>query len=245
MSVNSSSVLQLSEYFYSIQGEGISAGRPAVFVRFGFCPLKCVWCDSAYTWDKTRFNLEDEINPIPVQHVVDFYTTRFVSKAHLKLILTGGEPLMPLHTSSQIALIDAIQNSTKESPEVEIETAGVYLISDELFKRTTQINVSPKLASSGNSFRSRYKLPILKAFANTRKAQFKFVITQQSDIQAVVQDFLHPLELEPHRISLSPEGTNEAALAANRLWLIDICKDFGFHYSDRLHVIAYGYRRGV
>ena len=39
------------EIFHTIQGEGVSAGMPAVFIRASRCNLHCVWCDTAYTWN--------------------------------------------------------------------------------------------------------------------------------------------------------------------------------------------------
>ncbi|HEY5867549.1 MAG TPA: 7-carboxy-7-deazaguanine synthase QueE, partial [Candidatus Tectomicrobia bacterium] len=42
--------LQVSEIFYSIQGEGASCGRATAFIRLGGCTLGCQWCDTKYTW---------------------------------------------------------------------------------------------------------------------------------------------------------------------------------------------------
>ncbi|MBU0728011.1 7-carboxy-7-deazaguanine synthase QueE, partial [Patescibacteria group bacterium] len=41
-------MLYISEIFYSIQGEGPNAGKPAVFLRLFGCNLNCVWCDSTH-----------------------------------------------------------------------------------------------------------------------------------------------------------------------------------------------------
>ena len=54
------STWQVSEIFYSIQGEGATTGRATAFIRLGGCTLGCQWCDTKYTWrggpmrDKTQ-----------------------------------------------------------------------------------------------------------------------------------------------------------------------------------------------
>jgi 7-carboxy-7-deazaguanine synthase len=42
--------LRITEIFLSIQGESSHAGRPCSFVRLTGCPMRCVWCDSEYTF---------------------------------------------------------------------------------------------------------------------------------------------------------------------------------------------------
>ncbi len=41
--------MKISEIFYSIQGEGMLAGVPSVFLRTSGCNLRCTWCDTPYT----------------------------------------------------------------------------------------------------------------------------------------------------------------------------------------------------
>src|SRR4030095_15435994 len=42
---------RVAEVFYSIQGEGATAGTPAVFARLQGCTVGCAWCDTKYSWD--------------------------------------------------------------------------------------------------------------------------------------------------------------------------------------------------
>ena len=40
--------LNVSEIFYSIQGESLRAGYPCIFVRLAGCNLSCTYCDTVY-----------------------------------------------------------------------------------------------------------------------------------------------------------------------------------------------------
>ncbi|MBS1561201.1 MAG: radical SAM protein [Bacteroidetes bacterium] len=42
----------VSEIFFSVQGEGSRAGMPCTFIRLQGCKLRCVWCDTPYALDK-------------------------------------------------------------------------------------------------------------------------------------------------------------------------------------------------
>ncbi len=48
--------MQVNEIFKSIQGEGPNFGKPAIFLRTAQCNLKCIWCDTKYTWDWIKSN---------------------------------------------------------------------------------------------------------------------------------------------------------------------------------------------
>lgn len=73
--------LVVNEVFFSIQGEGTRAGRPCVFVRLTGCPLRCVWCDTAYAfYEGQRRELDDVVAE------AEAFPCRL-------LTLTGGEPL--------------------------------------------------------------------------------------------------------------------------------------------------------
>ena len=75
-------LLPLVEDFYTIQGEGYHAGKPAYFIRLGGCDVGCSWCDAKYTWKLYP--------PTDVGTVID----RATSCAARAIVITGGEPLI-------------------------------------------------------------------------------------------------------------------------------------------------------
>lgn len=75
--------LDISELFYSIQGESTFAGLPCVFIRLSDCNLRCNYCDSAYTFNEAGRSLA-------LTEILQF-TGRY---PHALVELTGGEPLL-------------------------------------------------------------------------------------------------------------------------------------------------------
>ena len=73
---------KINEIFYSLQGEGLHTGTPAVFVRFSGCNLRCPFCDTRH--EEGAWMTDEEIVEEVKRH-----PSRFV-------ILTGGEPSLQL-----------------------------------------------------------------------------------------------------------------------------------------------------
>jgi organic radical activating enzyme len=99
-------VLQIAEIFYSIQGEGMWTGTPAVFVRLAGCNLACDFCDTDYSIK--RFATVDEV----VSEVGE------IGGDCPMVILTGGEPLAQAETP---ALVEALR---RDGRRVHIESNG-------------------------------------------------------------------------------------------------------------------------
>jgi 7-carboxy-7-deazaguanine synthase (Cx14CxxC type) len=117
---------QVKEIFYTLQGEGAQAGRPAVFCRFAGCNLwsgreedrasaVCRFCDTDFVGtdgpDGGRFADADALaQAIAVRWRGPGRERRFV-------VFTGGEPLLQLDA----ALIDAMH---AQGFEVAVESNG-------------------------------------------------------------------------------------------------------------------------
>lgn len=101
--------IPLMEDFYSLQGEGFHAGRPAYFIRLAGCDVGCVWCDVKESWDK---NAHPEVEIAEIMARVKDSGTDFV-------VITGGEPAMYDLNGLTKALKDM-------NLEIAIETSGAH-----------------------------------------------------------------------------------------------------------------------
>lgn len=240
------------EIFHSIQGEGVSMGVPSVFVRASLCNLHCQWCDTDYTWnwentpwaherdeepDYQKFKKSEFLIELATQDVAD----RIASFPCTNVILTGGEPL--LQDKAWQSVIDHLININVDY-RFELETNGTLVPSEVLDAAISQYNVSPKLENSGNDRCKRINGDALRFFAESNKAWFKFVVSEEGDL-GEIENLISSHSLPQNRILLMPEGRTNETLEKRRLWLADICRDRNYRYSDRLHIQLWGSKRGV
>lgn len=234
------------EIFRTLQGEGISIGCPAVFLRLSLCNLHCSWCDTPFTWnwegtpwqhqDDRKFVKDDHLTELSSEDVLSLLEKKAVRGD--RLVITGGEPLL-----QQKELLALLRKLPSCFVGVEVESNGSQLPSAQLDQAVTQYNVSPKLANSDNEETLRIQPQALSFFANSPKAYFKFVVTSESDL-AEILSLQSRFEIPAARILLMPEGRTPQALAKNRSWLAATCLQHGFRLTDRLHVQLWGDERG-
>jgi 7-carboxy-7-deazaguanine synthase len=217
---------RIAETFYSIQGEGATAGLPAVFVRLQGCSVGCRWCDTKYSWDPeagrevTLPALLDEIAAFPCRRAV----------------VTGGEPLESALFAPLTAALAA------RGYTVEVETSGT-LAPPPAADAGIQWNVSIKLAGSGVAEDRRINPSAIRAFL-ARQAWWKFVVSEPGELGEVLR-LAERFALPRERVLLQPEGLRAEELAARTPWLVEACKAHGFRFSPRLHVLIWGAKRGV
>jgi 7-carboxy-7-deazaguanine synthase len=217
---------RIAETFYSIQGEGATAGLPAVFVRLQGCSVGCGWCDTKYSWDPASgrevalLALLDEVAAFPCPRVV----------------ITGGEPLeSPLFAPLAAALV-------ARGHVVEVETSGTLEPPADA-DSAIQWNVSVKLSGSGVAERVRINPAAIRGFL-AREAWWKFVVGEPGEVGEVLR-LAERFALPRERVLLQPEGLRAEELAARTPWLVEACKAHGFRFSPRLHILIWGPGRGV
>ena len=241
-----------AEIFHTIQGEGVSAGVPAVFVRLSLCNLHCVWCDTDHTWNFEGTPWKHEKDSVPgyskhrkqdaiIEMAVDEVAAVVRGFPCRRVVLTGGEPL--LHEAELVELMDALRSDGEEW-FFEIETNGTKMPREALIKGMGQFNVSPKLANSGMAEGLRLKRDVLAGLAGTGKAWFKFVVQGETDIEEVLE-MVDGAGVSLGRVILMPEGRTVVELDKIAAWLAERCRDLGVRFSDRLHVRLWGDKRGV
>jgi len=151
--------LRITEIFYSLQGESNTVGLPTVFIRLTGCPLRCVYCDTAYAFTGGS---KMDINAILDQ--VKQYPTLYVT-------VTGGEPL------AQPACIELMSKLADQGYQVSLETSGALDVS-KVDPRVIKV-MDLKTPSSGELSKNLYQnIPHLRA-----NDQVKFVIGSDEDYQ--------------------------------------------------------------
>ena len=151
------SSLRITEIFYSLQGESNTVGIPTVFIRLTGCPLRCVYCDTAYAFSGGK---KIEIEEIIVE--VEQYATRYIT-------VTGGEPL------AQPACLELIKQLLDKGFIVSLETSGAIDVS-AVDSRAFKV-MDLKTPSSGELDKNIYQnIDYLSS-----KDQVKFVIGNNED----------------------------------------------------------------
>ncbi len=174
--------LRITEIFRSIQGESTHAGRPCTFVRLTGCPMRCVWCDSEYT-----FSGGDHISLEEVMAQVRVFGCRLVE-------VTGGEPL------AQPNSLELIETLCAENYEVLVETGGY--VSTEGVDPRASIILDVKCPGSGEEDRNHWpNLERLRADQD----EVKFVIADENDwlyARRIIEQ--HELAKRSQAILISP-----------------------------------------
>ncbi len=150
--------LRITEIFLSIQGESTHAGRPCSFVRLTGCPMRCVWCDSEYT-----FTGGEKISFEDIYAKLEEFGCNLVE-------VTGGEPL------AQKNVFPFISELCDKGYEVLIETGG--FVSTEKVDERAKIILDVKCPASNESERNHWEnLERL----NKEKDEVKFVVADLQD----------------------------------------------------------------
>lgn len=247
--------LPVSEYFYSLQGEGRTTGVPAIFIRLTGCNLMCggygverdgilrdgaTWvCDTIAVWIRGTMR--------PIADWIDVWNQElnFVQRLQqgVHLVITGGEPLM--HQTRILSMLQHLELTWGLRPIVEIETNATIIPATELDERVHYWNTSPKLSNSGMPTTKRLLPEVLHWFAQNPKTMSKFVITRPEDWTEIQTDFIQNNLVRQDQIVLMPGADSlDKLLEMNKL-VAETCIKHQLRMSTRLHIEVWNQKTGV
>ena len=182
--------MKIIEIYKSLQGESSYSGLPCVFVRTAGCNLRCVWCDSEYTFKGGQRMSLDEIE----QEV------RRLSPDGGLVEITGGEPM--LQEGEVSALMERLLAA---GYTVLLETSGERLL-DKVPNQVVKI-VDVKCPHSGEG--GTFRVENLEHL--TPRDEVKFVLASRTDY-VFARDFIHEHGLNGNGASviLSPAFRKDA-----------------------------------
>lgn len=150
-------MLRITEIFDSLQGEGLTAGLPTCFVRLTGCPLRCVYCDTAYAFSGGQLLAQEQI------------LERVAAGGCRYVTVTGGEPL------AQPGVLPLLEALCDGGYRVSLETSGERDISP--VDRRVSVVMDLKTPGSGEAGRNRWSnIEHLKP-----GDQVKFVLCDRAD----------------------------------------------------------------
>jgi 7-carboxy-7-deazaguanine synthase len=212
--------INISEIFHSIQGEGLLAGRPSVFIRLAGCPLRCKYCDTEYALDAkagTKMTL-DEIMKKALKYSPDY------------VVITGGEPLI----TAQISLL--CEKIKERSIHITIETAGIKFVPN---LACDLMSISPKLSNAHNNEPEKngyLKIAQLAELIKSYDYQLKFVIEKIEDITEVRQVLDDLKDYKRSKVLLMPQAKNITQYLRISPLIVELCKANSFVFSPRLQL---------
>jgi organic radical activating enzyme len=214
---------------------------------------KATWtCDSTSQW---LWRGEDK----EFQYLIDRWKEQGIyediKNGTIHIIWTGGEPTIKGH---QEAIVNFFRYWKSIDPSVkkvlsggliytdavtaysEIETNGTIEITDTLRVYIDQINCSPKLSNSGMTKKQRIVPEAIKNIMNSyRTYQFKFVISNEEDVQELFRDFVVPFSIPLTNVVCMPGLDDVANFEERTQFVLEMAKKYKFRGLTRLHIAAW------
>ncbi|MCD6572964.1 MAG: radical SAM protein [Thermoplasmata archaeon] len=206
--------MKINEIFYSLQGEGIDAGLPTIFIRLTGCNLRCNYCDTRYAFYEGKYMAIDEI-----MESIKKWNSR-------RVCITGGEPLL------QKNVYGLIEKLLEKGYEISVETNGSISIM-KLSKMDVKIKMDIKLPSSGMHDKMLFgNISLLRG-----DDELKFIIWNKQDYE-YAKDII--ARYKPRcQIIMQPVWGSKIKLAE---WILK--DELDARYSIQLHKILWGNKRG-
>jgi 7-carboxy-7-deazaguanine synthase len=158
--------LEISELFYSIQGESTFSGLPCLFIRLSGCNLHCSYCDS-------RYAVDEQGKTVTIDDILAFVA----ATPGVPVEITGGEPLL------QPNVHDLIAKLLPNGRRVLIETNGSLDIADIPVEATVIMDIKCPGSGSTLFYPENIQTVRKRAFLRAGSTEIKFVLTSLQDYE--------------------------------------------------------------
>jgi len=239
------------------QGEGKYIGVPHLLVRLTGCNLNCSFkdsiCDTSYaSWNPEQgiYELSDIEKAIQENPQINY------------CFITGGEPTIHKELLQQILTLLKQYNyftaiETNGTNFVEVEGLDFISMSPKLKNSVPVLGQHIKIDTVDKTItddmvnkheKNRVNYDSMKQWCNKYKnnVQLKFVISDLNGTETEEFKYIQTIcNIPNNQVYLMPEGMFEEQLKSKRQWLLNYCVKEGYNYTDRLHILIFGHKRGV
>lgn len=177
-----------------------------------------------------------------------------IKNGTIHIIWTGGEPTIRGHQEAIVnfhkywksidpsinkVISGGLVSTDKITAFSEIETNGTIYIDESLWIHLDQINCSPKLSNSGMSEKQRIVPHAIKRIMEHSNYQFKFVISNEEDVQELLRDFVVPFSIPLKNVVCMPGLDDQEDFHERTNFVLEMAKKYKFRGLTRLHISAW------
>ena len=246
--------LPIVEIYTAVQSEGSRQGYPTIVIRTTGCTHRCYfgeggWCDSWYT------SIHPEKGKYCFQDIIDMYD----ANPHIsEMMLTGGSPTMHgklvnelTHLANERGIFVTIENEgshflptdypidllsispkfSNSIPKLGVETPEGKIVDERMIKQHNKFRLNKEAIKKSIEYHKDYHI--------------KPVLDKDLNIYGEVWKFLNEMEIPNEKVWMMPAGDTREALFESYPVVMDFCRDKGYRFTGRAHIMAFNDQREV
>jgi 7-carboxy-7-deazaguanine synthase len=244
------------ELYTAVQSEGSRAGMPTIVVRTTGCTHRCWfgdggWCDSFYT----------SIHPEKAKYSFNDIITIYNNNPHIReMMITGGSPTMwpklvneLTHFAYQRGIFITIETEGSHFIETDYPI-GLVSLSPKFSNSNPRIGiltpqgkeVDQKMIDQHNKLRLN-KDVIRQMLEYHDDFHFKPVCNpiEMPEVWEEIEAFRNEMDISKRKTWIMPPGDTREELIRVYPMVMDFCRDNGYNFTGREHIIAFDTKREV
>lgn len=265
--------LPIIDLFTSIQGEGKYSGVPSIFIRVSGCNLRCVFknsiCDTPYSSfnpEQSRYDTDSVLNILKanpqIHHIVvtggepmlyeeqliELFKTlqdKLKETFWMYTITIETNGTLDIRDRSILDWVNLWSISPKLKSSVPVPDQKVYCQDKEYAFSAEMCNTLDERRKNIQNIANiiKHGVDVQLKFVYSGEESYEEILLWRDEILDNIGVLGDSLDLD-EIIMLMPEGVTEEVLMQNRKEAVDRCTEHGWYYTDRLHIVIFGDKRG-